>query len=338
MLFIRTESPCFLKFRAERHTTDDCISQRGCRQRKPGRLVAGSASHRLLKRSETLLQSLDVGRRQTGRRIPAEPLHAVAQFRDGLVGRVGSRGNLITALVERRQCNAERFHGIVGRRQPFGNARIARRGFCNGGFDFGKTLVERRNRSRTLHRQDWRGGQAQVPRARLRGTQVRRSSHRQVPRKTSDVLRSNSIALRRCSPGFQPQAPAPPWKDVHRAAAVRLHEHHGPGDDAETSVAVRSMVGAGLLRRRAPSAGSGVVRLSDMRASFNESAQPRQTGNNAIGLCTPTIKPAEPAKARSKPASSGRAATAMRLAPASGSATCADKTKMSHILRRTGDT
>src|SRR5690348_18128804 len=61
------------------------------------------------------------------------------------------------------------------------------------------------------------------------------------------------------------------------------------------------MVGAGLLRRWAPSAGSGVVRLSDIRASFNESAQPRRTGNNAIGLCTPTIKPAGPAKARSKP-------------------------------------
>src|SRR4029079_6925156 len=47
------------------------------------------------------------------------------------------------------------------------------------------------------------------------------------------------------------------------------------GEAVETSVAVRSMVGAGRLRRRAPSAGSGVVRLSDMRASFNESAQPR---------------------------------------------------------------
>src|SRR5262245_5254053 len=74
----------------------------------------------------------------------------------------------------------------------------------------------------------------------------------------------------------------------------------GSGVGAETSVAVRSMVGVGLLRRLAPSTGSGVVRLSDMRASFSESDQPRQTGNNAIGLCTPIIKPIEPVKARSR--------------------------------------
>ena len=51
MFFIRAERPCFPEFRAEWHTADDCIPQRGCRQRKPGRLVAGGASHRLLKRS-----------------------------------------------------------------------------------------------------------------------------------------------------------------------------------------------------------------------------------------------------------------------------------------------
>jgi hypothetical protein len=70
------------------------------------------------------LQGVDISRKDPGRGIPAEILQAAPQLRDRLLGRVRPRacigsagGGFLAVLVERGQCNAERFHGVVGCRK-----------------------------------------------------------------------------------------------------------------------------------------------------------------------------------------------------------------------------